>query len=99
MKLKVFTVALFLGIILAGCSEDSTKVENSANETAANQSETPAVQELIADISSGKTEVEAASITSDQLIIKGTDGTETVHELPADQFFVSIAPYVSQTHE
>lgn len=39
-----------------------------------------------------------ASITSHELIVND-DGEETRYDLPEDEFFVSIAPFVEYTHE
>ncbi|MBO1912162.1 CueP family metal-binding protein [Microvirga sp. 3-52] len=38
-----------------------------------------------------------ASITSHELIVKD-HGKETKFDLPSDEFFVSIAPFVETTH-
>jgi len=40
----------------------------------------------------------SASITSHELVVS-QDGKETTYDLPEDKFFVSIAPYESQTHD
>lgn len=40
-----------------------------------------------------------ASVRPDELLLIGSDGTEVGLELPGDRFYVSIAPYVQQTHE
>ncbi|MFB1050313.1 CueP family metal-binding protein [Paraliobacillus sp. JSM ZJ581] len=56
------------------------------------------VKQLVADYSSNQTIEEAASITSDQLIVTNNDNNETTYQLPSDEFFVSIAPYVHKTH-
>ncbi|OCA88202.1 hypothetical protein A8F94_10380 [Bacillus sp. FJAT-27225] len=98
MKLKMFAAALLVGVVLAGCSGQGEKEETSPPKPAVSQ-EQPTIKELVADISSGKAGVESASITSDELIIRKAGGSEVVENLPADEFFVSIAPYITQTHE
>ncbi|NLG23287.1 MAG: hypothetical protein GX555_17850 [Actinomycetales bacterium] len=40
-----------------------------------------------------------ASIRPDTLVISDASGAETSLPLPADEFYVSIAPFVDQTHE
>src|SRR5699024_7565991 len=47
----------------------------------------------------GNIEAEAASITSSELMVKDENQEETAYELPEDEFFVSIAPFVNETHE
>lgn len=53
------------------------------------------VKALVDEYSANK-EAEAASITGSELII-GEDQEER-HELPEDEFFVSIAPFINYTH-
>ena len=40
---------------------------------------------------------ETASITSHELIVN-ENGSETTYDLPEEEFFVSIAPFVDETH-
>ncbi|WP_194928699.1 CueP family metal-binding protein [Pseudactinotalea sp. HY158] len=40
-----------------------------------------------------------ASVRSDAVLVTGADGREAAVPLPADEFYVSIAPFVDQTHE
>lgn len=40
-----------------------------------------------------------ASIRPDSLVISDASGAEVSLEMPADEFYVSIAPFVDQTHE
>ena len=56
------------------------------------------VRELVSDYSSNKTKEEKASITSQELIVMNSDETEVVYDLSGEDFFVSIAPYVTETH-
>jgi hypothetical protein len=59
---------------------------------------TPNVKELVHDYSVGNLEAESASITSQQLLVTNKDNSEVTYDLPENEFFVSIAPYVNQTH-
>lgn len=59
--------------------------------------ETLNIRELVNDYSIGIKRAEAASITSEQLIVTDSDGDST-YALPEDDFFVSIAPYIDETH-
>src|SRR5690625_7008855 len=38
------------------------------------------------------------SITSEELIVTDSNDKETTYDLPEDEFFVSIAPFVETTH-
>ena len=59
------------------------------------QDATGDVKALVDEYSANK-EAEAASITGSELII-GEEQKER-HELPEDEFFVSIAPFINYTH-
>ena len=93
MKLKIFTVTILATIVLAACGEESINEENSSKENA-----TQNIKELVSDYSTGEIKAESASITSQQLIVTDSDGSESVYDLPENDFFVSISPYVNETH-
>ncbi|MCM3170892.1 MULTISPECIES: CueP family metal-binding protein [unclassified Paenibacillus] len=56
------------------------------------------VRKLVEDISTGKESPVSASIDAKQLIVTDQDKHTTTYDLPQDDFFLSIAPYVAQTH-
>lgn len=56
------------------------------------------IKQLVNDYSTRTLEAESASITPQQLIVTGTDAKKLTYELPEDEFFLSIAPYVDTTH-
>jgi hypothetical protein len=56
------------------------------------------VKQLVQEYSASQTKNESASITSEQLIVTDSSGSETTYPLPQDEFFVSIAPYIENTH-
>ncbi len=56
------------------------------------------VKRLVADYSAGALKAQSASITSEQLVITEKNGGQTVYDLPKDEFFVSVAPFVTNTH-
>lgn len=66
--------------------------------------ETPAVQDtsnvkqLVQEYSSSRIDNLSASITSEQLIITDSANKSITYDLPKDEFFVSIAPYIENTH-
>lgn len=57
------------------------------------------VEQLVHDYSVGKLSAKSASITARELIITEENDQQYRVELPQDIFFVSIAPYVEDTHE
>lgn len=61
------------------------------------ENETLDIRDLVKDYSIGAKKAEAASITSEQLVVTDSDG-ESIYDLPEDDFFVSIAPYIEETH-
>ncbi|QVY61999.1 CueP family metal-binding protein [Cytobacillus gottheilii] len=60
--------------------------------------ETIDIKELVKDYSTSDMGEDSASITSHDLIVAKSDGSEHSYELPKDEFFVSIAPYINETH-
>lgn len=69
-----------------------------------NDKETPAasdtsnIKQLVQEYSSSSMKDLSASITSEQLILTDSSNKSTTYDLPKDEFFVSIAPYVKSTH-
>ena len=88
MKKSVFVaVGLLFSLILAACGNDATV-----------GSEVKDIKEKVNEFSVGSFPDDlTASITSDELIV--TDkGKKTTYGLPSDEFFVSIAPFITTTH-
>ena len=56
------------------------------------------VKELVYDISTGKVETKSASINATQLVVTDKDDQTKTYTLPEEEFFLSIAPYIEQTH-
>ncbi|WP_031461910.1 CueP family metal-binding protein [Paenibacillus polymyxa] len=56
------------------------------------------IKRLVHDFSAGKATAQSASINSSQLMVTGNDTRPMTYNLPDNEFFVSIAPYVDQTH-
>ena len=88
MKLNFFAATLFATFVLGACSEESSNVDPIKED----------IKELVNEYSGNKTQDESASITSSQLIVTDKDKKELAYDLPEDEFFVSIAPYVNETH-
>ena len=86
---KVYILLLFvLVIVIAGCTNgEGTKQE------------VDDIQELVHSYSIGQfTEDVSASITSHELIVN-EDDEEKVYDISKEDFFVSIAPFKTVTHE
>lgn len=90
MKKSFLIVSLFLlSLVTAACNN---------NDSASNEAETQDIKEKVHAYSVGSFDNVSASITSEELIV--TDqGKKTSFELPEDEFFVSIAPFIENTHE
>lgn len=92
MRLKIVVMIIMVTALLAACSQQSE--ESIHIET------TDDLKELVNDYSTGKMsgdESHQASITSKELIITEED-SRTVYDLPKEEFFVSIAPFINDTH-
>lgn len=87
MRLKIFYITLVSLFLLAACN-------TSDNASPAEQTD---VKEMVNEYSAGNFGDEQASITSTELIIQEND-EEKRYELPENEFFVSIAPFINQTH-
>lgn len=85
----ILLVVALVGLILTACSESDTTAKK----------DTQNIKELVQDYGTGKAKAQSASITSHQLIVTENDGKESAYDLPEDEFFVSIAPFVNSTHE
>lgn len=91
MKIKIFVVLLFTVAVMVACSGDNT---NEGTEMEIND-----LKELVYDYSVGNINNVSATITSHQLIVTDREGSKSVYDLPKEEdFFVSIAPFVHETH-
>ncbi len=88
---KKFMLPIFIGLslLLGACSNDNDGTQPAKTEN---------IKELVQDYSVGNIKNKSASITSKQLIVTDSDESELTYDLPEDDFFVSIAPYVNETH-
>lgn len=90
-KMKYIFLIISLGL-LAACNEAGEAVESAGADEAEN------IEQLVHEYSVGSFEDVSASITSSELIITDSDNKETVYSLPDEKFFLSIAPYIGETH-
>lgn len=93
MKLRTMIGLLVLVMFLGACSNT-----NSNNHDTLTGNGDQDIKTLVNDYSVGKINDQTASITSTQLIVTENDDTEITYDLPEDEFFVSIAPFISETH-
>ncbi|HEY4550031.1 MAG TPA: CueP family metal-binding protein [Bacillus sp. (in: firmicutes)] len=96
MKLKtyaIFAVTILVAVVLAACSGESTN-----GESASKVNDTQDIKKLVSEYSLGNIENQSASITSQQLIVTESKKSKQVYDLPENDFFVSIAPYINKTH-
>lgn len=94
MKLKLILAAFFSAVVLAACSSANTD----DGQSSAAKEDTSNVKQLVQDYSSGAKKAQNASITSKQLIVIDNGGSEKAYDLPKGEFFVSMAPYIKNTH-
>ncbi|MFD2639563.1 CueP family metal-binding protein [Piscibacillus salipiscarius] len=87
MKLKFLLTTILVSVILTGCGQSEEASSGDVD-----------IKELVNDYSTDEITEGSASITSEKLIIQDQDGQEKIYDLPEDEFFVSIAPFVNQTH-
>ncbi len=85
MKLKVSLLILLSSILFVACSH-------------AEERSTEDIKGLVHEYSIGDINDETASITSEKLIVTKNDNSEQVYPLPEEEFFVSIAPFINETH-
>ncbi|WP_148629480.1 CueP family metal-binding protein [Bacillus sp. E214] len=86
MKKALFImISLWSIFLLMGCNSEEESKEEGQD-----------IREMVQDYSTGSFDNVSASITSHKLIVK--DDKEKSYDLPAEEFFVSIAPYVKETH-
>lgn len=88
MKFKLSLFMLLASVLLVACNNESISEEGSTED----------IKELVHEYSVGDIKDETATITSEELIVTNSDESETVYPLPEDNFFVSIAPFINETH-
>src|SRR5690625_4277041 len=88
MRKKFIAIILLLSILLVACNGKSASEELDSKD----------VKELVQNYSVGKITDQSASITSTQLIVTDSSDKESVYDLPEEEFFVSIAPFINETH-
>lgn len=80
-------ISLLLITMIAACDESSS-----------NKKEALDIKNMVHDYSIGDFDDVSSSITSQELIVTDSKNNKTTYDLPEDEFFVSIAPFISTTH-
>ena len=86
MKLKIVSVLLITLALLTACAGES-KVDTTEN-----------IRDLVNDYSVRNKTAASASITSTELIVTDDSDKETRYDISEEDFFVSVAPFISETH-
>jgi uncharacterized protein YcfL len=89
VKLKSFIIIILASLLLVACG---------ANEDAFEENEGKNIKELVNDYSLRNIKDQSASMTSHELIATDKNGNKATYDLPENEFFVSIAPYLNETH-
>lgn len=93
MKIKILMVSLLAALFLVACNSENVQEESSATINKIDN-----IKGVVQDYSTRNLVAKSASISSEQLIVTENNGKEVIYELPEDEFFVSIAPFINQTH-
>ncbi|UNK21094.1 CueP family metal-binding protein [Paenibacillus sp. N3/727] len=88
-KVLLIVSGLLLSLVAVACN---------SNNSSSNEAGTQDIKEKVHAYSVGTFENVTASITSHELIVTD-NGKKTSFDLPEDEFFVSIAPFIENTHE
>src|SRR5699024_10217406 len=89
----IMAITLSIVVFLAACNGNSEDETLNTTENAYDN-----IKELVDDYSGNTTTDKTASITSTQLIVTDNADNSTAYDLPAEEFFVSIAPFINETH-
>ncbi|WP_068781489.1 CueP family metal-binding protein [Paenibacillus sp. GM2] len=92
MRKQLLLVCIASIIALSGCAGQQSESKGNIDSELVN------IKQLVNDYSAGNIEDQSASINSTQLIVTKQDNSQLTYALPKDEFFVSIAPYIEQTH-
>lgn len=85
LKIKTLILLAFTIVFLGACgSETKEDIED--------------IKSLVHDYTVDNLQAESASITSKELIVDEGNNEQKVYELPDEEFFVSIAPFINETH-
>jgi len=88
--MMVLAGALLVSMLIGACSSGGS--QNTAVEAVD-------VKQLVQGFSERTVTANNASISSKELVVTNANSKSVSYQLPEDEFFVSIAPYIEHTHE
>lgn len=96
--------AAFAILTLTGCTTSNTPSATSSTEELAtygfeNMNASEIIDQLEATPVAERSTDFIASVRPDTLTISDTEGQEVSLDMPADEFYLSVAPYINQTHD
>lgn len=92
-------------IFLAACSSEDPSTTSGGSDTglSASELEDASGRELVEELESLPLEERptdfVASVETEEVVMIEEDGNESSVPLPEDEFYLSVAPYVDQTHD
>ncbi|WP_410768698.1 CueP family metal-binding protein [Fontibacillus sp. BL9] len=94
MKTKTLAISVGLIVIALGGAFILSNSNNKEPKSASTQD----IKQLVQDYSTRMKAADSASITSHKLTVSDGEEDTSTYDLPQDEFFVSIAPFVESTH-
>jgi hypothetical protein len=91
---KNIAIKIALGVLILAVFWLVGKV----NQEEPTNTEATNIKQYVQDLSTRHVKAESASINSRQLIVTSSAGSSKTYDLPDEEFFVSIAPFVNTTH-
>ncbi len=96
LAISIIALVLTLGILIIYKISKNAETSILKQNGLTNLTVTEMVDKL--DATLDETGIINASVTGDQLIIKGENGYTITYDLPKDKFYLSFAPYINTTH-
>lgn len=98
MKRNALAALLLSTLVISACSSNEATSSEPVKSKESTRNETLKIKELVHKYSVGNISDKSASITSHRLTVTDTDKSQVTYDLPKEEFFVSIAPYIDETH-
>lgn len=89
MKKSGLVIFILMIGLLMGCQSENNEAKTNDQVD---------IKQLVNDLTVRNIQPASASITSSELIVMDDNQEKTVYQLPKDEFFVSIAPFINFTH-
>ena len=104
-RFSATAAALAAMVFLAACSSEDPSTSSGGSDTPLSASglEDASGRELVEELERLSLEERptdfVASVETEEVVMIDEDGNESSVPLPEDEFYLSVAPYVDQTHE